>query len=191
MKKLQTVLGVILGGLIVLTLGAAGAGKARHARVSSEEPAGSGIVVGTFDSRAVAVAYLRSQRTKDYLKSQHADLERMLERAREAGDVELVRALDVIGPATQERFHRMGFGTASVDDILARIADRLPRIAREAGVDLIVSKWTLTYVDPAAHPVDVTERLVMEFEPDEETLRGIRQLVETEPVPAEQLMDNH
>lgn len=195
MKTLQAGLGMFLGGLVVLSLGAAGASRARHAggepRAFAAGERAVGVVVGTFDSRAVAVAYLRSQATKDYLRAQHADLERLLERAREAGDRLLVDRLDALGPALQDHRHQQGFGTAPVDDILARIGERLPEIAREAGVDLIVSKWTLAYRDPAAPLVDVTERLVAEFQPDEETLKGIRQLVLTEPVPLEQLETHH
>jgi hypothetical protein len=69
-----------------------------------------------------------------------------------------------------------------VDDILARIADRLPLVAREAGVDVLVSQWTLAYRAPGAELVDVTDRLVAEFHPDEATLELIRELRKREPL---------
>ena len=75
-------------------------------------------------------------------------------------------ALDALGPAMQKRLHEQGFGTAPVDDIIARIEDKLPDIAKEAGVDVIVSKWTLTYRSPAAKFVDVTGLIAAEFDPD-------------------------
>ncbi len=74
-----------------------------------------------------------------------------------------------------------------MDDIIARIEDKLPGIAKEAGVDVIVSKWTLAYRGPAAEFVDVTDLLAAEFDPDEATRKGIREIVETEPVPLDQL----
>ncbi len=87
--------------------------------------------------------------------------------------------------------HEQGFGTAPVDDIIARIEDKLPAIAKQAGVDVIVSKWTLAYRNPTARFVDVTDLLAAEFDPDEETWKGIREIVETEPVPLDQLKEEH
>ena len=42
---------------------------------------------------------------------------------------QLAADLNALGPAMQQRFHHQGFGGAPVDDILARIEDRLPAIA--------------------------------------------------------------
>ncbi len=145
------------------------------------------VVVGTFDSRAVLMAYVGSDEFKDYLSAQKADVGRALDRAKAAGDQELVANLDALGPAMQKRIHQQGFGTAPVDDIIARIEDKLPGIAEEAGVDVIVSKWALAYRSPAAKFVDVTDLLTAEFDPDEATLKGIREIVEIEPVPLDQL----
>ena len=179
-KKIRLVGSALLGALLALTLGA-------HAAAPETSPA---VVVGTYDSRAVAVAYIRSAAAAEYLRAQQTDVERLRERARTAGDRELLEDLDALGPAMQARLHRQGFGTAPVDDILARIEDRLPAIAKEAGVDLIVSRWALTYRDPAAKLVDVTERLAAEFSPDAETWKVLRQLVATEPVAGEHV-ENH
>lgn len=146
--------------------------------------------MGTFDSRGVAIAYVRSDALGEYLHAQQADVERALQRAREAGDDELAASLEALGPAMQERVHRQGFGTAPVDDILARIEGELPRIAREAGVDVIVSKWDLAYRSPSAKFVDVTELLAGAFDPDADTLASIRNIVRTDPVPPDQLEDH-
>lgn len=182
MKKLHASLGMLLGGLLVLTLGAQGV------RATSEAPR---VVVGTFDSRAVAIACIRSEASADYLRALQADVERALERARAAGDTALAADLEALGPAMQERMHQQGFGTAPVDDILARIADRLPALAQEAGVDVIVSKWGLAYRAPGASFVDVTERLAAAFEPDEATWKVLREVVETEPVPSHESQGDH
>ncbi len=58
MKKLRAGIGVLLGGLFVLTL------SAQDITTTSENPT---VVVGTFDSRAVAVAYVQSDAFRDYL----------------------------------------------------------------------------------------------------------------------------
>ena len=75
--------------------------------------------MGTFDSRAVAVAYVRSDAFADSMRALQADLER----AKTAGDEERVAELEAMGPAMQKRIHAQGFGTAPVDDVVARIED--------------------------------------------------------------------
>jgi len=182
MNKSHTGIGMLLGGLLVLTLNAQGTTTMR------ENPT---VVVGTFDSRAIAVAYVQSDAFRDYLAALQADVSRALERARAAGDEELAARLGALGPAMQERLHDQGFGTAPVDDIIARIEDELPGIAEEAGVDVIVSKWTLTYSNPAAKFVDVTGLIAAEFDPSERTLEMIRSTMETEPVPLDEIAHDH
>jgi hypothetical protein len=145
------------------------------------------VVVGTFDSRAVLVAYVGSRAFNEYVTAQKADVSRALDRARAMGDKALAAELDALGPAMQKRIHEQGFSTAPVDDILARIADKLPGIAQKAGVDVIVSKWTLCYTSPTAKFVDVTEQLAAAFEPGAKTLQAIRQIMATEPVPIDRI----
>jgi len=181
-KKLRTGVWVLLGGLFVLTLGA------QEIDTTRENPT---VVVGTFDSRAVAVAYVQSDAFGNYLVAQQTDVAQLLERARTAGDEELVAGLEALGPAMQKRLHEQGFGTAPVDDIIARIEDKLPEIARKAGVDMIVSKWTLAYHSPAARFVDVTDLVTAEFDPDERTLKMIRSTVETVPIPRDEIEHEH
>jgi len=162
MKKLRTGIGMLLGGLFVLTL------SAQDITKTNGSPT---VVVGTFDSRAVAVAYVQSDAFRTYLVAQRADVAQVLERARSAGDEELVAELDALGPAMQKRLHEQGFGAAPVDDIIARIEEKLPDIARKAGVDVIVSKWTLTYRGPETEFIDVTGLIAAEFNPNERTLK--------------------
>jgi hypothetical protein len=177
-KRLRAGIGLLLGGLFVVAL------SAKDITTTSENPT---IVVGTFDSRAVAVAYVQSDAFRDYLVAQQADVTLALERARTAGDEELAAELAALGPAMQKRLHDQGFGTAPVDDIIARIQDKLPGIAKEAGVDVIVSKWTLSYRSPAAKFVDVTDLVAAEFDPDVRTLRMIQSTVEAEPIPLDEI----
>ena len=180
MKRLNTGIAMALGGLVMM--------------MPFQDPAATPgkptVVVGTFDSRAIATAYVRSDEFSSYLAAQRKDVTKVIERAKETGDRQLAAALDALGPAMQKRIHQQGFGTAAVDDIIARIGDRLPRIAEKAGVDVIVSKWALSFHRPAAEFVDVTDLLVAEFHADEQTLKTIRELVATDPIPLDQL-DGH
>ena len=151
----------------------------------------TGAVVGTFDSRAVAIAYVRSDEFTEYVSAQKADIAAALERATAHGDAVLAAALAELGPKLQGRIHRQGFGTAPVDDILERVAKRLPEVAREAGVDVVVSKWRLTYQRPGSAAVDVTERIAALFEPSEATWQAIREVVRKDPIPEAELGAEH
>jgi hypothetical protein len=177
MDKLSPIIGLLLGGWLAMT-------GSQDPAVAPEQPR---VVVGTFDSRAVLTAWVRSAAFADYLKAQKSDIGRATERAKAAGDRQLAADLEALGPAMQERVHRQGFGTAPIDDVLARIEGALPGIAAAAGVDVIVSKWTLAYRSGQARFVDVTDRLVAQFEPDEKTLAVIRDLIAKDPLPPERL----
>lgn len=177
MKRIiLTALGIALGAAcLALTP------RAQSREVPAEErPA---VVVGIYDSRAVATAWVRSDEFGQYLRAQTKDIQSARDRARASGDLELAAALDALGPAMQRRIHEQGFGTAPVDGILARIAQDLPAVAAEAGVDLVVSKWALNYRAPGARLVDVTDLLVERYAPDEATRRVIGELRERDPVP--------
>jgi hypothetical protein len=156
-------------------VGAAGAGgvKAEAARLR----------VGTFDSRAVAVAYVNSDAGRRYVRQ----ISDEYQKAKAAHDEPKAKQLAEKGRATQDLFHQQGFGTASVANILAEIKDQLPGVARQAGVDVIVSKWDLAYQSEAAAFVDVTELLVQPFHPNEKVRRWIEQLRQKAPISAEEL----
>lgn len=147
------------------------------------KPMKAALRVGTFDSRAVAVAYARSTAfgTKvRRLREQH-------ERAKADGNTVEVKRLEAEGRSGQDRLHQQGFSTASVANILKTIDNKLPGIAQQAGVDLLVSKWDLAYTAADAKLVDVTPWLVQPFEPDQKTLAIIEQLGQHAPVPLEKL----
>jgi hypothetical protein len=139
--------------------------------------------LGTFDSRAVAVAYARSET----FAAKVGELREDLAKAKEDGNETRAKELEETGRALQQRLHRQGFGTAPVDEILEHIRAELPEIARRAGVDVIVSEWDLAYRDDSAELVDVTDLLVSRFDPDDETLKIVRERRDRRPVPPEQL----
>ncbi|MDD3142946.1 MAG: hypothetical protein PHG32_01995 [Candidatus Cloacimonetes bacterium] len=95
--------------------------------------------------------------------------------------------METLGPALQQLMHKQGFSTWPVDDILERIKDQIPEIAKQAGVDIIVCKWDIVYQLPGVEFIDVTDLLVMPFAPDASTLDLIKSLREIEPVSLEEL----
>ena len=168
-----------------LTVGLLALAGATTAQDSDEAAGSAAVVLGTFDSRAIALAYYRS----DEFNASLAELREELEATEAAGDAERARELEAHGPALQARMHRRTFGTASVLDLLEPVEDEVAGIAKRAGVDVIVSRWDLAYRRPAAELVDVTEELAGLFDPDEETLRSMAELLRTDPVPLADLAD--
>jgi hypothetical protein len=153
------------------------------ARNSNDEIPGAKAPIGTFDSRAVAVAYTRSETFMQYIK----ELKIEHQKAKAEGNEERAKELETLGSSLQDKAHKQGFSTWPVDDILEKIRDEIPGIAHEAGVDIIVSKWDIVYQQPDIEFVDVTDLLVALFNPDENTQTIIEQMKEIEPLTLEEL----
>ena len=168
---------VVLAGLAVVTVCTVFviAGPAKK-----EKPV---VCVGLFDSRAVALAWGRSETFKKHIGEMMAEYKK----AKAAGDTESIARLEKAGSQAQDRGHKQVFGNEPVDDVLEKIAKELPKIAESAGVDIIVSKWEIAYQKRSAKFVDVTWEMVNLFEPDAETVRIAKDLLKREPVSSEEL----
>jgi hypothetical protein len=151
--------------------------------VRADAPTKGTVRVGTFDSRAVAVAYFRSESFSKFLK----ETMKSHQEAKAAGNDAKAKQLESDMKAAQERAHFQGFGTASVANILEQIKDQLPAIAKEAGVDVLISKWDIAYQAPSVEFVDVTDRMVKPFKPNEKTLQVIQELKKHAPISPEEL----
>jgi hypothetical protein len=143
---------------------------------------GDRVRLGTYDSRAVAIAYGRSKAFLDRV----SELGEQHKRAREAGDQERAEQLAKQGQELQVRIHLQGFSNAPVDDVLASVSDRLPEIAQRRGVAAIVP--SANYRDDArVEVVDVTDDLTALFNPDAQTQKIITDLKRRAPLPIEQV----
>ena len=140
--------------------------------------------IGTFDSRAISIAFYNSAQ----FRGRGARHERELEEARASGDEWRVRRLEAYEPAFRQVMHLQGFGTGSVREIMERIEEELPSIAEEAGVSVIVSKWEVVHKNPAVELVDLTSQLVALFEPRDQVLMWIESLKGQDPIPVDQLL---
>jgi len=141
------------------------------------------VVIGTFDSRAVAMAHFGKFIKDGGLEKLYSDHNK----AKAAGNTKRAEELAAKGPALQKQLHMRMFGNAPIDDILEEIKKDIPRVAQAAGVDIIVGKWDIVYQGPSAKVVDITNQLVDLFDPDEETLEKIKSVLEHSPVPREEL----
>jgi hypothetical protein len=130
--------------------------------------------LGTYDSRAIAVAYAPSLHNPVASKmKEHAA-------AKAAGDQAKVAELEAWGAAHQRQLHRQGFALMPVDDLLAPVSHELPRVAREVGVDAIV--FGCSHAGPGVELVDVTMQLVELYAPNERTLGFVRDVLKAKPL---------
>jgi hypothetical protein len=174
---------IVMAVLLTAAFGITGLVRDHGAHAETTK-ASSPVRLGVFDSRAVAIAYYRSDAHMEYIKNLKAEYAA----ATEAGDDARAEELSHEGESSQALAHKQGFGSWPVDDLLDRIADDLPAIARNAGVDVIVSKWDIVHADPSLEFVDVTLAMVQPFHPDEAVLKLIRdELPKVDPVPIAEL----
>lgn len=163
-KVLALLVAVGTGGLLL----AAATGDAQR-----EGGARGKLRVGVYDSRAVALAYAPSRFNP--AKEKMAEFKE----AEAKGDTDRQAQLKAWGELHQQQLHWQGFGRYPVDDLLKHIEAELPRIAREAGVDVITA--SPDYLGADVELVDVTEKLVAPFQPNERTIKWIRDLKRQPP----------
>ena len=107
--------------------------------------------VGVYDSRAVAVAWANSTEFKEAMKPIEADYQR----AKDAKDDKRMKEIDALMKWRQTRAHEQAFSTSSVAPIVAKVKSSLPEIAKQAGVQIIISKWELNHQSSDVELVDV------------------------------------
>jgi hypothetical protein len=156
------------------------------AQQSQEKIPTSKVRVGTYDSRALAIAYYSSKPFKRQIKEMRTEYEN----AKGAGDEKRLRELEIDGSTQQELMHKQGFSIWQVDNILQKIKGEIPEVATQADVDIIISRWAAVYQRTGVEFIDVTRLMVMLFDPDEQTLKMIEDIQKQTPIPLEELKDH-
>ncbi len=166
-------------GLAVTLAGVSAFAAESSSRVAAVER------VGVYDSRALAYAHFWSAAET---QTRNATLAAG-KAAQAAGDAAKVRELSAQIAAAQERSHQQVFGTAPADDAMAALKEQIPAIQREMGVTQLVSKWDGTALKgvPESQRVDVTDRLVREFELDPKRLKTLEELRKSKPSKASRI----
>jgi hypothetical protein len=157
----------------------------------AQEPANSSAAklrVGVYDSRAIAVAFGNSEAWQATAGKQLAAMRAEYNAAKAAGDQKRVAELEAQGKAQQTLLHKQGFSTAPVDDILRNIQDKIPEIARTAGVSAVVSKWDKDALAKykAAELIDITMPLVNAFHPTDRQLKFAIDIQKQTPISLEE-----
>jgi len=135
--------------------------------------------IGTYDSRAIAVVSAQSTESMKFL----ADLQAEIKEAKAAKNDTLARQKAQTIEAYQVLMHLRGFSVGSVADILEKHKAEVDSVAKEAGVQFIVSKFELIHTGTGADAVDVTLPLARIFKPSEQQLKWISQLQDQQPLP--------
>jgi hypothetical protein len=139
--------------------------------------------IGTYDSRTIIFAYSRS----DYFKKRLEDFSKRSDSAEKRHDTIRIKELSIEAISFQHLLHQMVFSTGSVSSVMKIISDKLPSVAKQAGVAMIVSKWELPYADPDIQVVDLTNQIAQLFEPKEDITKMAQEIMRNEPVPLEEL----
>ena len=142
--------------------------------------------IGVYDSRAIAIAYGGSADFQRVLQSAHKEYD-AAKQAKNDGQMQAVKDRMKL---QQRRLHEEGFSTGSVAPIMATLKDVLPEVARQADVQLIVSKWELNEQSPDVTVVDVTDQLVALFHPSEKVLKWVKSIEAQPPLPIEKITDD-
>ena len=158
--------------LLALTFAVAlAAGLAFCSATYGENPAPkSKLRIGTYKSYIIALAYYRSE----VFQKQIADLSAQIEQAKADEKTELLKQLTAKSQALQQQVRGQLFGRAPVNNILANLKDALPGIAKASGVEIISGK--VDYHSPDVELLDITDALVQQFNPSDETLEAIKSM---------------
>lgn len=148
---------------------------------SSSTPASGAqkVRIGVFDSRMVALAYYNSDEHRKFTQ----DLMTQLKAAKAANDTAKIADLEFRGPALQNLMHYQVFSNASIPNVMEKLAPALPKIAADAQVSVIVSKWDVAFHRPDVEYVDVTDALVARFNPNEKLQKWIADGKTKAPIP--------
>lgn len=117
------------------------------------------IRVGTFERKDLLIAFYRSTHFDKIMKEWTAELEQ----AKKDGDEAKAKEIEARGAATQEVAHKQLAGEAPLTNVLEQLKDDMPKIAKMAGVQMIVEKPLFS--DGSVELVDITKQMTKCFAP--------------------------
>jgi len=155
-----------------------------HCRAGDEPAKGAKIRIGTYDNRAIALAFFASR------FNPIAEKRAAYEKAKAAGDQAKMKELEKWGPQFQRQLHFQTFGRAPVDDLLEPLKEKVAQLARDKKLAAITMSCDFT--GDQVELVDVTEDLVKLFDPKplDKTLQSVREVRKIKPTRLAELKDN-
>lgn len=140
------------------------------------------IKIGTYDSRIVIFAWSRS----DYFKQRLIKINQQSDSATKAHDTARVKELSVGAMSYQHLLHLTVFSNGSIGFVMAIVKDKLPELAKTAGVSIILSKWELNFSDPSIEIVDLTSQVAQLFQPKENIDQMSKDISAQQPIPIDE-----
>lgn len=144
--------------------------------------------IGVFDSRAVAVAFYNSKFSTN--QQIFASLGTRMKEAKEKDDKDAIAKIEREASLRQVMMHEQGFGRGSINNITGAIKDKLAQLAKSENLSVIVSKWELVFSGADVVSIDVTEKIVDFFEPNEKIKSMMKEIMESEPLKDAFLIDD-
>jgi hypothetical protein len=135
--------------------------------------------IGTYDSRAVALAWYNSDEGRNDLGALHA----ALREAKARKDAARLKELEALGPARQQLMHQQVFSNGSILNLAPALRPRIEAAAKAAGVSLAISQWEVAWSDPSIERVDLTGAIVDSIAPDAKARRWIADMKTKDPLP--------
>ena len=139
--------------------------------------------IGTYDSRIVTFAWSRS----DFFGQRLAKIRQQSDSAEKAHDTVKLKEVSVGAISYQHLLHQMVFSSGSAAFIMALVKDKLPGLAKSAGVSIILSKWELTWSDPGVEIVDLTSQVAALFNPKDNIDKMAGEMTKQDPIPIDHL----
>jgi hypothetical protein len=137
--------------------------------------------LGTYDSRIVTLAYSRSEHFTKVTNEMKGSEAIMLSN-------DTAKKIEAIYKIFTKQYimHQQVFSSGSSANILDLVKDKLPQVAKDAGVFAIVSKWELTFVDPNVEVIDLTMPVSKLFNPSGDFDQMVPQMQAQAPIPLEE-----
>jgi|CZKP01.1.fsa_nt_gi hypothetical protein len=137
--------------------------------------------VGTYDSRAVEIAYFNSAYSHSIMQTMK-ELNVKMQKAKQESDSAMIKKLNFEGPTRQAILHEKGFGTGSIRFEIMEIKDKIDSLAKAEKIDLVVSKWELNYSNANCEVIDITEKIADLFKPNKRFKNMLPDILKSEPI---------
>jgi hypothetical protein len=144
--------------------------------------------IGVFDSRAVAIVFYQSKFSN--VKENFGTLHTKMKEAKEKDDKDAIAKIEREASLRQVMMHEQGFGRGSINNVTGAIKDKLAQLAKSENLSVIVSKWELVFSGADVVSIDVTEKIVDFFEPNEKIKSMMKEIMESEPLKDAFLIDD-
>jgi hypothetical protein len=140
---------------------------------------GTNMRIGVYDSRAIAIAYGNSSEGREFVMSLMAEMSK----AKAENNDSLMEHIEKKAKMYQVLSHLRAFSVGSVADILEKHKAEVDQVAKETGVQAIVSKFELIHTGSGVETVDITLPLALIFKPSEQAMQWISGIGEQEVMP--------